>query len=259
MSMIKRIIYKIIPIIGNLYQNKLSFPIIYYHDIVKDEGFSLQKTNYKTFKKQMVYLAENNYKTFLLKEIKDIIDLKSNHKSILITFDDGYRSNYELAFPLMKDLGLKFNIFINTKMIEENNPDYMTLDMVREMYNSKIVDFGSHTHSHINAKNTSNEELIEEIVTCNQKISNWLGYETEDFCYPFGFYSNKTNKLLSEYYKRIYTSDCKPVEKIGSTFIRGRVGISTDDTIMDFKNKIDGKYNIMYYYYKVKNRIREID
>ncbi len=252
MNIIKRTIFNIVPFIGLLYPEKTKFPIIYYHDIVEEKGFSLQQTNLLIFKKQMECLVADGYKTLLFSELDGIFNDKKilSDKYVLITFDDGYVSNYLHAFPIMKELGLKFNIFINTKMIEDNDPKYLTIENVKEMYKSGLVEFGSHTHSHIDAKSVTENELIKEIETCNIRIKEWLGYNTLDFCYPYGFYSRNTNELLSKYYKRIYTSDCKPLEKRNDTLVRGRIGISTDDTDYIFKNKLKGNYDVMYLYYK---------
>jgi peptidoglycan/xylan/chitin deacetylase (PgdA/CDA1 family) len=251
-NIIKRTIFNIVPFIGLLYPEKTKFPIIYYHDIVEEKGFSLQQTNLLIFKKQMECLVADGYKTLLFSELDGIFNNKKilNDKYVLITFDDGYVSNYLHAFPIMKELGLKFNIFINTKMIEDNDPKYLSIENVKEMYKSSLVEFGSHTHSHIDAKNVTENELIKEIETCNIRIKEWLGYNTFEFCYPYGFYSRNTNELLSKYYKRIYTSDCKPLEKRNDSLVRGRIGISTDDTDYIFKNKLKGNYDVMYLYYK---------
>jgi len=163
-TFIKKNIYKLIPIIGAPLSSKLSFPIIYYHDIVEDQGYSLQKTNFTVFKEQMIYLSENNYNTLLFSEVGNFTDKKlANKKNVMITFDDGYRSNYELAFPLMKELGLKFNIFICPKMIENKHPEYLSKDMLDEMYKSGLVEFGSHTYSHVDASLSTEEELLGEI------------------------------------------------------------------------------------------------
>lgn len=236
---------------GFLYNKKMEFPIIYYHDIVEGKGCSLQKTNLQTFEKQMKFLVAQGYKPILFSEIEEYLnDTHGKEKVVLITFDDGYLSNFIYAYPIIKRLNLKINIFINTKMIEDKDPNFMSVNMLKEMYSSGLVEFGSHTHSHIEAKNVTEDELIKEIKDCNKRIKKWLGYNTEDFCYPYGFYSQKTNGLLANYYKRIYTSDCKPLEKINNSLIRGRIGISTDDTRFTFKNKLKGNYDVMYLYYK---------
>lgn len=252
MGIIKNSIYKIIPYVGMFYGGKQRIPVIYYHDIVEKEGDSLQKTNVRIFKSHMKYLASRNYKTLLFSELEEALRnlKKRKEKYVLITFDDGYRSNYLKAFPIMKELGLKFNIFINTGRVEEGDPDFLSLSMIKEMYESRLVEFGSHTHSHLDAKRATEKDLLKDIKQCNERIMDWLGYQTKDFCYPYGFYSKRTNQLLSKYYKRIYTSDCRPIERIGGAKLIGRIGISANDGIREFNHKLRGNYDILYLYYR---------
>lgn len=255
MGIIKNCLYKSIPYVGIFYWGKQRLPVIYYHDIVEEAGESLQKTNVRVYRSHMEYLAGKQYKTLLFHELEEVLRTvkRRRDKYVLITFDDGYRSNYLKAFPIMKELGLKFNIFINTGRVEKEEPDFLTISMIKEMYESKLVEFGSHTHSHIDAGKATGKELIREIKLCNERIMNWLGYQAEDFCYPYGFYTNRTNRLLSRYYKRIYTSDCRPIEKIRGAKLIGRIGISADDGIKELNHKLKGNYDILYLYYRRHN------
>ena len=85
-------------------------------------------------------------KTFKMEELKGL-DYKLPKNSILITFDDGYKNNYTLAFPILKKYNMKATIFLNTKFIEKDEA-YLNWDEVREMYESGLIDFQLHTHSH---------------------------------------------------------------------------------------------------------------
>ncbi len=65
------------------------------------------------FKKQLLYLEAMGYSTI---HFKDYIEFKENGKKlpdnpIIITFDDGYYSNYEYAYPILKELNMKATIF----------------------------------------------------------------------------------------------------------------------------------------------------
>ena len=81
--------------------------VIYYHDIVKGSGYASQQTNIDLFKKQMQYIKDNGYKTFTFDELDSDDNVKYNTKSVLITFDDGWRSNYTEIFDFMKEIGIK--------------------------------------------------------------------------------------------------------------------------------------------------------
>ena len=85
-------------------------------------------------------------KTFKMEELKGL-DYKLPPNSILITFDDGYKNNYTLAFPILKKYNMKATIFLNTKFIEKDEA-YLNWDEIREMYESGLIDFQLHTHSH---------------------------------------------------------------------------------------------------------------
>ena len=85
-------------------------------------------------------------KTFKMEELKGL-DYELPKNSILITFDDGYKNNYTLAFPILKKYNMKATIFLNTKFIEKDET-YLNWDEIREMYESGLIDFQLHTHSH---------------------------------------------------------------------------------------------------------------
>lgn len=85
-------------------------------------------------------------KTFKMEELKGL-DYTLPPNSILITFDDGYKNNYTLAFPILKKYNMKATIFLNTKFIEKDET-YLNWDEIREMYESGLIDFQLHTHSH---------------------------------------------------------------------------------------------------------------
>ena len=88
----------------------------------------------------------NDKKTFKMEELKGL-NYTLPQNSILITFDDGYKNNYTLAFPILKKYNMKATIFLNTKFIGKDEA-YLNWDEIKEMYESDLVDFQLHTHSH---------------------------------------------------------------------------------------------------------------
>lgn len=120
--------------------NRKGIPCIMYHNISDTKG-----VNNKNFEKQLEILSKFN--TFKFEEL-DGLNNRIPKDSVLVTFDDGYRDNYVNAFPLLKKYNIKATIFLNTAYIEKD-PSYMNWDQVKEMYDSGLVDFQLHTHSHL--------------------------------------------------------------------------------------------------------------
>lgn len=248
MSRLKKFLYDCLcPVIGRIQiHNNKYINVIYYHDIVHDDGFSLMRTNIDVFKRQMTWLANHGYKTIRFDELNDK-NIQFNKKTVLISFDDGWRSNYTEIFVFMKTLGIKYNIFLTIGEID-NNPDYLTWDMVRAMHRSGICGFGAHTFTHPDMSDLSKIDFDREIHLANKIFKEELGYEPKDFCYPFGYYSEESNEsiIANTCYDRIYTSKIMFSYLQDSRIVMGRNGISTDDTAATFRNKVKGYNNGFY-------------
>lgn len=235
---------------------------IYYHDVILGEGSTFDAININKFREQMIYIKNNNYKTLSFRDL-DKMQNKSNFnyinkdKAIGITFDDGYRNNYEIVFPIMRELNLKFNIFLEVKAIGKEN--YLTWDMVNEMKNSGLVCFGAHTYSHKDARFINNNDFEKEINYANKIIFYNTQLEVNDFCFPYGAYNTRIVTSLDEskLYKRLYTSDGRRILEKKNLIIIGRVGIENEDSKNVFSSKLEGRYNLYYFSSRfLKNLIR---
>lgn len=243
---------------GIFFTRRNEIPVIYYHDIVQEGSeYSYMRLSISAFKQQMNFLKENGFRPILFSEVTDNFLKGKTDKSILITFDDGYLSNYRIVFPIMEQLSFKFNIFLAAGLIDKN-PEFLTWDMVREMSHSNIVEFGAHTYNHLSAFQINQNNFDLEYKEANNIIENFTMKKVDDFCFPFGHYNKKVLSELhnSKVYKRIYTSDYKKVESVNGCSSIGRAGISARDTINVFNKKISGLYNGMYYYTKIRSLMR---
>lgn len=94
------------------------FYIIPYHMIVdKPNGF-YPETSTSDFEKQIVHLAKN-YKIISLDEIVNRIKNRSPlRRCVAITFDDGFRDNYEIAYPILRKYNIPATIFLTTGYID---------------------------------------------------------------------------------------------------------------------------------------------
>lgn len=164
--------------------------------IYKDEGvpaflFHNTPTN---FEELLEVIQRSKVHTYTFDEIYDLhlqhLPLKVD--SCLLTFDEGYKDNYFIAFPLLKQYKAKATIFINTASIE-HNPDYLNWNQIREMYKSGLIDF------ELNIQFKPNDETFERIsedINLNKELIQLnLNKEAHFFCWPL--------ERRSEFGKRI--------------------------------------------------------
>ena len=234
-------------------------PIIYYHDIVPNgEGYSYQKVDISVFEEQIRYIANCGIKTLTFGEIETKPELLYQKRNLIITFDDGYKSNYEKAYPVLKKYSIRANIFVVGKEIVTKNKDYISESNMKEMYASGIIDFGAHTWSHIDCDTLNQENYLNEVIQENEFIKKVLEKDSvSSFCFPYGSYNKEVLSLLNNNkdYKYIFTSDNRSAFSLGNTIVRGRVAIENNDSLEQFSWKISGLFGSYYSFKKLKNMI----
>ena len=130
-------------------------PILLYHDLSKTPIDS--PTSQDTFRKHMELLRVNGYEPVSFDQLVDFVEKGTPlpSKPVIITFDDGYYSNYELAFPVLQEYDFKGTIFVigcsvghekyykDTKF--ELTPHFGQKE-IAEMEDSGLVSIESHTY-----------------------------------------------------------------------------------------------------------------
>jgi peptidoglycan/xylan/chitin deacetylase (PgdA/CDA1 family) len=176
-------------------------PTLMYHKIGDyPPGSQLQKLWVTTadFRKQLEYLRDHGYNSITFAEWRDaekgIKPLPE--KPVLITFDDGYMNNYELAYPLLREFGMKGCIFLVYETMEKNNGwhnpatepwlQMLTWAQIKEMQDSGTIEFGSHTMRHRNLAETPIDEVRWELTESKKRLEDKLGREMVGFAYPYG-------------------------------------------------------------------------
>jgi len=197
------IFYQSIFLITNdaVYAEEIIIPILAYHNFTKDEGSSYD-INIAEFEKQMDYLSAHNYSVISLSELVE--GLKQGelpYKPVVITIDDGFKSTFSLAYPVLKKYNLPATLFLYTDFIEKNSYS-LTWEEIREMTKNNI-EIGSHTLSHCNLlkyqKNENYETYLarirREIFLSKEILENKIGRKVKFFAYPYGAYSSTIKDL----------------------------------------------------------------
>lgn len=116
--------------------------------------------------------------------------------TLSITFDDGYRDNYAVAAPILRNLGLPATFFVVTGFIGTHTiapwdrklprqPGWMNWDQLRELL-SDGFDIGSHTETHVDLGTADEGTARLELETSRRKLQEQLGRPMRLFAYPFG-------------------------------------------------------------------------
>jgi len=171
-------------------------PILLYHHVEGQEFNNRYTVSIPDFRVQMEALSEMGYTTISLSLFLDaLVDgAELPEKPILISFDDGHRSVYENAFPIMKEFNFTgvFYIVANRLGGVENFVDVKELN---EMMDAGW-DVGSHGFSHIDLT-LAHDSVAKEIGESKSRLSNALSTQILTFAYPFGtidpFLAQKVN------------------------------------------------------------------
>ena len=184
-------------------------PILTFHDI--DERPSVISFSPDVFKFGMRRLTEEGYKTISLSRIVECIRKAEPFpdKAMGVTFDDGYRSVYEKAFPVLRSNGMTATVFLaigdrKTRALQGRLPSFggremMSWPEIREMHREGI-EFGAHTFTHQDLTRLPSKGVHAEICDSKSVIEDALGRAVTAFAYPFGYHNRRVREIVQAHY-----------------------------------------------------------
>ena len=179
-----------------------TIPILTYHRFAENCSSPLCMPK-KTFERQMQYLKENGYRVITAEDLVAFLEYRRGlpQKSVLISMDDGYRSVYDIAYPILNKYGFKATLFIYTSFVGVSKMA-ITWDQLKEMQANGFT-IGSHTIYHSDLTNPkegeSEQEQIarikEELNGSKKIIDQKLDQNTYFLAYPFGYYDQRSIQM----------------------------------------------------------------
>ncbi len=201
-------------------------PILLYHNI-GEEGTDFTTISQSLFAEHIKALSENGFTAVSILDLIAFVDRGEPlpEKAIVITFDDGYLSNYEIAFPILKQYGTKATIFVIGSAVGHTtykDTDYKTIphfdyDQAREMVLSGLISIQSHTYDmhqwpsyetsaarkNILIEPGEDEKSYIELLKndhetiCNE-IKSETGQEVNAVAYPLGQFDDLSQTVLAK-------------------------------------------------------------
>jgi peptidoglycan/xylan/chitin deacetylase (PgdA/CDA1 family) len=186
--------------------------ILCYHRLVDKVRAPGTEIRTPDFEAQMQMLKD---KGITVISLQDYLAWRRSEKNIpprcaVITFDDGWKSQYEVAWPILKKFGYPVTLFIYTEGVRGGHfggGEAITWEQLADMRDAG-VDIEAHSATHqdlrkgydsINKKKTSGAEyeqwLQNEIVGCKQLLEQKLGIKVNCYAVPFGNYSEHVKEV----------------------------------------------------------------
>jgi peptidoglycan/xylan/chitin deacetylase (PgdA/CDA1 family) len=220
---------------------KARVPILMYHSIsVPPPGAALGELFLPTanFKEQIAYLSDQGYEAVTLDQLWSAWQGKGPlpEKPIVLSFDDGYETQYAHAAPVLKQLGWPGVLNLKLLSLEQGE---MTPTMVKKMIGDGW-EVDSHTINHLDVSTLSGAQLQHEVGDSRTMLQKEFGIPVDFFCYPAGKFDEASIAAV------------KQAGYLGGTTVQDgiagpdqnpyelpRIRIDGSDSIDAFKQKLD--------------------
>ena len=231
--------------------------VIYYHN--------LRRQSMEGIEKQMAYLAR---KCFAVNASEVITALPNGSKVIVgITFDDGFISFHNNALPILQKYRLPAALFVPTGNLGKRpnwdlQEDCSDADEVI-MNKEQVVELDkagyeilSHTVSHPYLTEIDDIKLQDELERSKQALEQIVGHDIVGISYPYGAYNDKVCKAAKRTgYQIGFCVEPYSVDSSPNSFQIGRFKVSPTDSMLKFKLKLIGAYEIVKYFRRLKRML----
>ncbi|MFZ4714447.1 MAG: polysaccharide deacetylase family protein [Bacteriovoracaceae bacterium] len=223
--------------------------VLMYHKLSPTKSDTLTVTA-KDFYEQMLYLLDEGYFFLSLTELHEVLDGKKDlrPKSVLITFDDAYVNNRDIAAPILEKLSLKYVIYLPVGHLgqvnswDEGGEQLLSFDELRKMKN-RYVEYGLHSYHHRSFTDMSLEEVKADLELCKETLTRENIPFLPSLAYPYGAFPRQNRK---DFFELLSASGIKSAFRIGnavnlnlkSPFELKRIDIQGTDSNTLFKLKM---------------------
>ena len=213
--------------------------VLTYH-VVESPSDTFYSMSREAFRLQMEYLQSTGYEVISLADLTDYIAGRREsipQNSVVITVDDGWKCTYTEIYPVLKEMGFPFTVFIYPNFIGQG-AFALTWKEVREMADAG-VDVQSHSFSHPFLTRRSDEALRRELAESKKVIESKTGKPVRFVAYPYGDYNTRVAEATSAAgYDAGLTCNFGAVEKGSNPFRMNRVVIYEKTSFAEFRKLV---------------------
>lgn len=210
--------------------------ILMYHDFVEGDGADCNDWTLPIhrFREDLQWLSDHGYTAVLPSQLAAGEPLPE--RAVMITFDDGYESNYTLALPVLKEFNAGAVISLIVNHMDHQDPGWLTWDMCREMAETGLVEFGSHTYEFHAGQGILRRDgerrkayearVFPDIEKSISMIQSEVGNEVIFFAYPHGTTDKWASDFLEDHFSVTVTTKHGPADVSDGLYDMPRHNIS---------------------------------
>jgi peptidoglycan/xylan/chitin deacetylase (PgdA/CDA1 family) len=174
---------------GNVFAS-VQVPILVYHSFgpAPSRKETPMQTHYRvtaeTFEKQMKYLKDNGYHPITFTTYVDSFRnyvMKLPNKPIVLSFDDGWKTQYKYAVPILEKYNFPATFFIISNYASYGS--YMNWNDLKDLV-AHNFGIGSHTETHSILTKVNTEQLTDELTGSKKILEDKLGIKITTLAYP---------------------------------------------------------------------------
>jgi peptidoglycan/xylan/chitin deacetylase (PgdA/CDA1 family) len=213
-------------------------PIIGYHAIqppVEASAFPELFVPQADFVEQMKWLDEQGYEAVTLDQVEDAwyASGKLPPKPVVLTFDDGYLSQYVAAFPALEHFH-----WPGVLNLVAEGADLPDADVEKMLDADQPWELASHTITHADLTTLDSAELKHEVTGSRHALQDRFGVEIDNFCYPAGQYDNAVIRAVKAAGYRGATTENPGLASADAPFALNRIEIHLSDGLDGFVSKL---------------------
>jgi glycosyltransferase involved in cell wall biosynthesis/peptidoglycan/xylan/chitin deacetylase (PgdA/CDA1 family) len=229
----------------------IQVPVLLYHRVADDGPRSL--ADYcvppSLFEEQMRFLRRHGFHTVTSADVEQHRRERRpmRGRPVLITFDDGYRDFFDVAWPILRRFGFTAEVFLPTDHVggtagwdsAHGAPaDLMNWDHIQRAH-AEGVRFGSHLASHASAAAMDSETLLLEGVRSRAILEQRLGCDVRSVAPPYGACDERIVRVLQSCgFTQIFTTDPELATMDRWSPTVPRIAISGQDGIETFAARL---------------------
>lgn len=187
---------------------RITIPTLIFHSVRKGKGeediFAVEPSKFD----EIMDLISQRFGTFDVRQLTSPSPPKATGRKVLVTFDDGYKDNYENTLPILEKYGIKALFFLLPKYLGQQNLwntqarailSHLSPDQVEALLECGHI-IGSHGLTHHSLTKFDDQKVLEELNQSKSMLQEMFRVEVNCFAYPYG----RVNPYVARLAKKVY-------------------------------------------------------